>query len=80
MTSQPKADSVENISILQVVTFILSIDALLALVVQSTAPLTPEARTLLDRIDLYICLVFLFDFWSTSIGHPPSAFFSNGAD
>lgn len=63
MTGQPKADSVENLSILQVVTFILSIYAVIALLLQSVVPLTPEATTLLDRIDLNICIVFLVDFF-----------------
>jgi hypothetical protein len=58
MASQPDADSVENLSILQVVTFILSIYALLALLVQSIVPLTPEAISLLERVDLYVCVVF----------------------
>jgi voltage-gated potassium channel len=63
MSSQQDADSVENLSILDVVTLILSIYALLALLVQSVVPLTPEAITLIERVDLYVCVVFLADFF-----------------
>jgi voltage-gated potassium channel len=63
MASQQDADSVENLSILDVVTFILSIYALVALLVQSLVPLTPEAITLIERVDLYVCVVFLADFF-----------------
>lgn len=53
----------ERLSTLQVVTLILSVYVLIALFVQSVFSLTPETNAFLDRIDFYICLVFLADFF-----------------
>jgi voltage-gated potassium channel len=75
MTSQPASDSVEILSTLQVVTFILSIYALIVLLVQSVVPLTLEASTLLDRIDLYVCIVFLVDFFVSFYKAPSKRIF-----
>jgi len=51
-----------SLSPVEVVTFILSLFVLAALLVEAFVPLTREARELLDRIDFYVCLVFLAEF------------------
>ena len=63
MTTHPLPEPAERLTPLQVVTLILSIYVLIALLGQSVFSLTPEAGTLLDRIDFLICFVFLADFF-----------------
>lgn len=53
----------ERLGLLQVITLILSVYVLLALVVETTVKLTPDTTEILERIDFFICLVFLADFF-----------------
>ena len=63
MTSPPQPETAERISTLQFVTLILSVYVLIALFVQSVFTLAPETNAFLDRIDFFVCLVFLADFF-----------------
>ncbi len=63
MTSNTQLETAERITTLQVVTLLLSVYVLIALFVQSVFPLAPETHAFLDRIDFFICLVFLADFF-----------------
>jgi len=63
MTPKTQLETAERIPTLQVVTLILSVYVLIALFVQSVFPLTPGTSALLDRIDFFVCLVFLADFF-----------------
>ena len=47
---------------MQVATLVLSVYVLLSLFAQSVFPLSAETNAFLDRIDFYVCLVFLADF------------------
>ncbi|MDB6073588.1 MAG: ion transporter, partial [Verrucomicrobiaceae bacterium] len=64
MTARPPPESAERISTLQVVTIILSVYVLFALLVQSVFTLTPDVVDFLDRIDFYVCIVFLAEFFA----------------
>jgi len=64
MTSNTQLETAERITTLQVVTLLLSVYVLIALFVQSVFPLAPETHAFLDRIDFFICLVFLADFFT----------------
>jgi len=64
MTSNTQLETAERITTLQVVTLLLSVYVLIALFVQSVFPLNPETHAFLDRIDFFICLVFLADFFT----------------
>jgi voltage-gated potassium channel len=63
MTIKQAPVPTERISTLQIVTLILSVYVLIALFVQSVFSLTPETNAFIDRIDFYICIVFLADFF-----------------
>jgi voltage-gated potassium channel len=52
----------EGASWFQILTLFLSGYVLLTLLAESLLPLEPEARALLDRVDFYVCMVFLLDF------------------
>jgi voltage-gated potassium channel len=52
-----------RITPLQAVTLILSIYVLLTLLVQSMVPLAPATTAALDRIDFWVCMVFMADFF-----------------
>ena len=63
MTTRTQEEAAERLTPLQVVTLILSVYVLIALFVQSVFHLPPETDTFLDRIDFFVCLVFLSDFF-----------------
>ena len=63
MTAPTQQEAAERLTPLQVVTLILSVYVLIALFVQSVFHLSPGADAFLDRIDFYVCLVFLTDFF-----------------
>lgn len=49
---------------LQIITLLLSVYVLVALLFQSVMKLPPETEAFLDRIDFFVCLVFLADFFA----------------
>jgi len=53
----------ERLGLLQIVTLILSVYVLLALLIQATVKLSADTIQILDRIDFFVCLVFLTDFF-----------------
>ena len=53
----------ERLGLLQVLTLILSVYVLIALLVQSTTKLSPDTVKILDRIDFFVCAIFLADFF-----------------
>jgi voltage-gated potassium channel len=63
MSHNPPSGTREPLTTLQLVTLLLSIYVLITLVVQTVIPLEPEVHAFLDRIDFYVCLVFLTDFF-----------------
>jgi len=64
MPAPSEADAAKRLTPLQVATLILSIYVLIALLVQSVFQLPAAADALLDRIDFFVCLVFLADFFA----------------
>jgi voltage-gated potassium channel len=52
----------ERLGLLEILTLILSVYVLIALLVQATVPLVPDATKMLERIDFFVCVVFLTDF------------------
>ncbi len=52
----------ERISALQILTLLLSVYVLLALFVQTVFRLEPVAEAFLERVDFWVCWVFLLDF------------------
>lgn len=62
MPGTPTPAKPEPLTVLQLVTLLLSVYVLVALFVQSAFNLTPEAHALLDRVDFYVCFVFMADF------------------
>lgn len=75
MTMSSSSEATERISTLQIVTLILSVHVLIALFVQSVFPLTPATNAFLDRVDFYVCLVFLADFFVRFYRAPSKAAF-----
>ncbi len=65
----------EPITIFQIVMMVLSVYVLLALFVQSMFDLTPQMDGLIDKIDFFICLVFLGDFFHRLYQAPSKAQF-----
>lgn len=63
MTSPESKAAADRLTPLQIITLILSVYVLITLVVQTTVPLTPDTVRILDRIDFFVCLVFLADFF-----------------
>ena len=63
MAASKPTEVTEGLTTLQVITLILSVYVLIALFVQAVIPLEPELAAFLDRIDFYICFVFLTDFF-----------------
>lgn len=63
MTADTRIPASQELTTLHAVTLILSVYVLVALVVQSVFPLSPETNSFLDWIDFYICIVFLIDFF-----------------
>jgi voltage-gated potassium channel len=63
MTANSELETAKRITTLQVVTLLLSVYVLIALFVQSVFLLSPETNHFLDRIDFFVCLVFLGDFF-----------------
>jgi voltage-gated potassium channel len=53
----------ERLGLLQIVTLILSVYVLLALFIQATVKLSSDTIQILDRIDFFVCVVFLTDFF-----------------
>lgn len=65
MTNTSKrAEAAKRLTPLQVVTLILSFYVLLALLAQSLFTLPVGSNELLDRVDFFVCLVFLADFFA----------------
>jgi voltage-gated potassium channel len=75
LKSNTQAEPAAHLSTLQVVTLILSIYVLIALFVQSVFALKPETNDFLDRIDFYVCMVFLADFFTRLYRAPSKANF-----
>ncbi len=75
MNESQKPLLAKRISALQVVTLILSVYVIIALFLQSVFSLTPETNAFLDRIDFYVCLVFLTDFFVRLYNAPSKAAF-----
>ncbi len=65
----------ERLGLLQIITLILSVYVLVALLIQSTVPLTPNTTTILERIDFVVCIVFLADFFVRYFRAPSKAKF-----
>jgi voltage-gated potassium channel len=64
MSANPSlTEAAKRLNPLEIVTLILSIYVLVALLIQSLVPLRPDAVVLLDWIDLFVCIVFLTDFF-----------------
>jgi voltage-gated potassium channel len=63
VTDSSQQAAADRLTPLQVVTLILSVYVLTALVMQITVPLTRDTVQILDRIDFFVCLVFLTDFF-----------------
>jgi voltage-gated potassium channel len=64
MSAKPSlTEAAKRLNPLEIVTLILSIYVLVALLIQSLVPLPPDAIVLLDWIDLFVCIVFLTDFF-----------------
>lgn len=63
MIAYRNIEAAERLTTLQVVTLLLSVYVLIALSIQSVFSLAPETNAFLDRIDFYVCLVFLADFF-----------------
>ena len=64
MIAKPsQTEAAKRLNPLEIITLILSIYVLVALLIQSLVPLPPDAVVLLDRIDLFVCIVFLTDFF-----------------
>lgn len=54
----------DKLSIFQLFLVVLSIYVLVSLFVQSMFELSPEMDEMIDHIDFFICLIFLFDFFA----------------
>ena len=59
---QPPRDEPAEIGFLEITVLVLSLYVLCALLVQTAFALPPPVNALLDRIDFFVCLVFLTDF------------------
>lgn len=71
MTSGLKqVEAAKRLTPLAVITLILSVYVLLALLVESLFQLPPGAHVLLNRIDFFVCLVFLADFFTRLVQAP----------
>jgi voltage-gated potassium channel len=66
-----QADAAKRLSLLEIITLLLSIYVLIALLIQALFPLTPDAVALLDWVDLFVCVVFLTDFF-VNLARAPS--------
>lgn len=64
-----------RITPLQAVTLVLSIYVLITLLIQSMVALAPETSAALDRVDFYVCMVFLADFFIGFYRAPSKAAF-----
>jgi len=64
MNLHSHSSPVALISTLNIVTLILSVYVLIALFVQTAFHLTPATNEYLDHIDFYVCMIFLFDFFT----------------
>jgi voltage-gated potassium channel len=71
MTSDAKA----TISPLQIITLILSVYVLIIMVVEVLVPLTLQVQTLLGYIDLFVCTIFMTDFFVNLHRAPSKAAF-----
>jgi len=65
----------EPLTIFQITMMVLSVYVLIALFVQYMFPLTPEMDGLIDKIDFFICLIFLGDFFYRFYHAPSKARF-----
>lgn len=57
-------EAAERLGFVEILTLILSVYVLIALLVQATVPLEPDTTKILDRIDFFVCIVFLTDFFT----------------
>lgn len=71
MTSDPKA----SISPLQIITLLFSVYVLIVMVVEVVVPLTPQVQTLLGYIDVFVCTIFMTDFFVNLHRAPSKAAF-----
>jgi hypothetical protein len=71
MKEMAQADAAKRLNALEIITLILSTYVLIALLVQALLPLTPDAVALLDWVDVFVCVVFLTDFF-VSFARAPS--------
>jgi voltage-gated potassium channel len=55
-------DEAEKFGFLEITILALSVYVLAALLVQTAFNLSPEVNALLDRIDFFVCVVFIGDF------------------
>jgi voltage-gated potassium channel len=62
MVDSTQLEAVERLTPLQVITLCLSVYVLLALFIQSAFPLAAATNELLDKVDFFVCIVFLTDF------------------
>jgi xanthine/uracil permease len=65
----------EHLGLLQVLALILSVYVLVALFIQATVNLSPDAVEILDWIDLFVCGIFLGDFFARFHRAPSKAKF-----
>lgn len=71
MTSKSQQlEAAKRLTPLQVVTLILSVYVLFALLAESLLQLPPGTEAMLDRIDFFVCLVFLADFFTRLVQAP----------
>ena len=79
MIAKPsQTEAAKRLNPLEIIALILSIYVLIALLIQSLVPLSPDAVALLDWADLLVCIVFLTDFSSDLNRRDRSWRFSNG--
>lgn len=71
MTSElTQLEAAKRLTPLQIVTLILSVYVLCTLLAESLLQLPPGTEALLDRIDFFVCLIFLADFFTRLVQAP----------
>lgn len=71
MSAPTRFEAAKRLGPLEIVTLILSIYVLIALFLQSVFHLPAQTNALIEQIDLFVCLVFLADFF-TRLSRAPS--------
>ena len=71
MSEPTRSEAAKRLAPLEIITLILSVYVLIALFLQSAFSLSAETDQLIDRIDFFVCLVFLADFF-TRLWRAPS--------